>query len=67
MTDTYDDMANNAVTTGAVFIALADAFEHRPGFAVTIPEAGPPNQLEIRLDFMASPYRVTIERIDEDD
>lgn len=57
-----EDMHNNFVATGAVFMLLHMA--DNPNLtSVAIPEHGPGNQIDIELDFLVSPYRLTIERV----
>lgn len=65
---TDDDMANNAVATGALFILLHYARATFEGLtSVTFP--GFPsdgNQIDVELDFLGSPYRLTVERVTDE-
>ena len=63
----YDEMANNLVATGALFAVLSRASVVQPGFSMTLPEIGPGNQIDIRFSFLKSAYRLTVERVPDDD
>lgn len=60
-----DELPNNLVATGAVFALLT-----RRRFAgltdVSLPD-GPGNQIDVTFDFLKSPYRLTIERVIDDE
>jgi hypothetical protein len=55
-----DDMANNTLATGALMAALAVS----P--ADVTPYHVQRNELFVRMGFLRSPYRLTVERIDDD-
>lgn len=59
MTD--DDVDNNIVVTGALFALLVRAGD--PLTAVGLPGDAASNQIDVRLSFMKSAYRITVERI----
>lgn len=74
MTDqetTEDDRDNNLIVTGAIMAWLkmfADEEHGEPLTSIEVvadAEGQPTNQIAIRLSFMNSPYRITVERIRE--
>ena len=65
-----DDVANNLIAAGAVLAMLwssQDSTRGRRGLQdvrlVADAEGSPTNQIDIDLSFMASPYRITVERV----
>jgi hypothetical protein len=63
-----ENMQNNLLATGALLAVLTTMGDAVPGFAVVgFPEEGPGNQLDVRFDFLKSPYRLTVERVIDDD
>jgi len=62
--DESDDHENNLVTAGALYALLSGSIGERLTAVevVTNEVGGPTNQLDIRLSFMASSYRITVER-----
>lgn len=64
MTTADEEMENNILATGAVWAMLA--LDRKPGLIHCEPEfidGYATNQIIIRLDFLKSAYRLTIERI----
>lgn len=62
MTDpNHPDYQNNLVAAGAIFMALSSA----PGARVDVvvdDDGNATNELSVEFDFLASPYRFTVER-----
>jgi hypothetical protein len=72
-TNDDDEQANNAVATGALFTILSIAAGSMSVLgsmsaltSVTLPPDGPGNQVEVMFDFLASPYRLTVERVPDE-
>jgi hypothetical protein len=63
-----EDMLNNVLATGAVVGCLTQ-FQSKSLTSVNVVmvDGQATNQVDVRFDFLKSPYRLTIERIDEDD
>lgn len=60
-----DDHDNNIVATGAVLALLVTSVSSgmESVEAVTDAQGNPTNQIDIGLRFLASPYRITVERV----
>lgn len=69
MTEAAPDYDNNLVAAGGVLMLLLLAQKQVRTLTslelVTAPDGAPTNQLEITLSFLRSPYRLTVERIQE--
>jgi len=58
------DAENNLIAAGAVFMALHQSSGRGLAAEIVVDSDGNvTNQIEIRLDFMRSPYRLTVERV----
>lgn len=62
MNELQDERENVVLMTGAIYalLLMTDRFE-----AVRIVEGDGVPSLEVEIDFMMSPYRLTLERVDE--
>lgn len=58
-----DDLSNNLVVTGALFALLYQARDA----ALTTVEVASGNHIDVRFAFMKSAYRITVERIPDDE
>jgi len=60
-----DDHENNLVAAGALYALLSGSIGERLTTVENVINAQgyPTNQLDITLSFMASPYRVSVERV----
>lgn len=62
--DSRDDRDNNLVVAGAVFALLDHVKSHLTSIEIVMDaEGNVTNQIDIRLPFMGSPYRITVERV----
>jgi len=64
---TNDDHDNNLVASGALYALLSGLTESHiyqlTTAEVVFDAAGPTNQIDVTFSFMASPYRLTVERV----
>lgn len=65
------DYDNDLVAAGAVLMMLLLAKGQTRVLTalevVTAPDDGPTNQLEVTFSFLASPYRLTVERVEKEE
>jgi hypothetical protein len=61
-----DDRHNNVIMTGAVQAVFAMSGRFDSVENVLDDDNGPTNQLDVTVDFMKSPYRITIERVPDE-
>jgi hypothetical protein len=68
---TDDDHDNNLVAAGALYALLSGLTEshiyHLTAVEVVFDAGYPTNQVDVTFSFMASPYRLTVERVSEAD
>lgn len=58
-----DDIQNNLVAAGALYMALSMVPGARLEVETEVEDDHATNRLIVRFDFMKSPYRLTVERI----
>lgn len=67
--DERDEYENSLMAAGGVFALLWDALAHHNALeaveVVTDADGNATNQIEISLSFMSSPYRLTVERVQQ--
>lgn len=62
------ELPNNLVATGALYMLLRAAYDTQSALTgVRLPETGPGNQIDVTLSFMDSPYRLTVNRVPDDE
>lgn len=58
-----DEIANNIIAAGAVYMALLQSYRVLDPEPIGYPTPGATNVIEFGLDFMKSRYRATITRV----
>lgn len=61
----HDDFQNNLIATGALIAVLGGQVPVATVLSVEGLPDGAGNQIDVRFPFLKSPYRLTIERVDE--